>query len=1326
VVLDKNPFLGGNSTKATSGINGALTKTQIKLGVPDSAETFYDDTAKSARDLIMPDLVKVLTGESASAVEWLKDRFNLDLSLVSRLGGHSFPRTHRGKEKFPGMTITYALMEKLEDLCQSEPNRARILKKARATRLIQGDKGEIVGVEYEMDGKVNQEFGPVILATGGYAADFTQDGFLKQFRPEYYDLPTTNGDHCTGDGIKMVKAIGGKNINMKQVQVHPTGLVDPKEPDAKVKFLAAEALRGVGGLLLDREGHRFVNELGHRDYVTGLMWKTNKPPYRLVLNKAAGKEIEWHVKHYIGRGLMKHFPNAEALAKEMGIPVKVLEETFREYNEIAKKKSDPHGKLYFQNCPINSNEEFFVSIVTPVLHYTMGGLNISDTAQVKSDSGAIPGLFAAGEVAGGVHGANRLGGSSLLGCVVFGRVAGDSASHYLLSSLVDPSTQQTTTKRVSSIAQHLSAPQISTSSSDLKLGATISQNDVQTRVEVEPHSNRFTMEISWGKDGNVSYAGPSTPSNVISSPNASTPSTSSSSTQPSSTPTPVDRNTEYTLEEVAKHNKEDDCWVVVNGTVLDVTRFLPDHPGGKKAILLYAGRDATEEFNMIHKPDVIEKYAPYTIIGKLKGSSSAKPASSSNGNPAVQLTPSNQESWNSGGTADILPNERKKATFDVVKLTNILDGGPEKTKRRHFILSPNVGMDVSDKHNWDVKKQLKEHVNHFMKVHEAFWDTFVPTREEVGWMMEYSMFSGSLMNHYGLFLPTIEMHASEEQRKWWSVRARSMKMIGCYAQTELGHGSNVRGLQTIAVYDKQSQQFVLNTPTLQSMKWWPGTLGKVATHALVYAQLIIDSKEYGVHSFMVQLRDENHKPLPGIELGDLGPKLGDHANDTGFMRMKDVRIPREALLARYQQVTPSGEYIKSEGKKKNAKLHYSTMIFTRGAMVKGAGGYLARAVTIATRYSCVRHQGFLEHKKSTTYKAAERPIIDYQMQRYRVFRQLAKTYAIKFTGTWMSQQFQGIEGKDRGLANIEALPEIAATSGGLKSLCTYLAWEGIEDLRKCCGGNGYLMSSGVAPLAANYVWQSTAEGDYILLMLHTSQFLLKTLSKAMEGKPLSGPVSYLAPLKDGFDPLTSKLPEGKGPEDYCNLKFLLKLFQACALHSVASVGQQFQQKVMELDGKFEEAFNSCAIELVNAVRSHCINFMLTNFVQAVEAIQDRPIREALTDLCALFACSNIVDDPQWTGLINAPQMRFVKIALDKLLNAVRPNAIALVDAFEIPDRVLQSAIGRYDGNVYEALYETALRSTLNQSDPFDGYEEYLRPHLDLEFLKQGNKVPSKM
>jgi flavocytochrome c len=630
LLIDKNGFLGGNSTKATSGINGALTRTQVKLKIADSAEKFYEDSALSARDLIRPELVKVLTFNSGPAVDWLQERFGLDLSLVSRLGGHSFPRTHRGKEKFPGMTITYALMEKLEDIAQHEPHKVSILKKAKVTKLVQDSQGAVIGVEYESAGQVGTAHGPVILATGGYAADFADDGLIKQYRPDLMHLPTTNGEWSTGDGIKMVRQIGGNAVDLEKVQVHPTGLVDPNEPDAKVKFLAAEALRGVGGLLLDNKAQRFCDELGHRDYVTGKMWERKAGPYRLVLNSAGGKEIEWHCKHYMGRNLMKHFKNGHELAKDMKLSVNVLEETFKNYNAAAKAEKDQFGKKYYQNAPFDINDEFWVAIVTPVVHYCMGGVEINGEGSIKGPRGPIPGLFAAGELGGGVHGANRLGGSSLLGCVVYGRVSGDSAAKYLLSQVATGS---------------LAAAGRRSNALNGQITTTISQKGVETSVSIDPKSKKISFEVSWDESSTV-------PSGADTSPTASPVHTAPVTPAQVKAATKVDRNKEYTVEDVAKHNKENDCWVIVNGQVLDVTDFLGDHPGGKKAILIYAGRDATEEFNMLHKADVVEKYAPNSIIGVLKGAKKG-----------AQAAHASAQSWTSGGTSDALPAERAKATL---------------------------------------------------------------------------------------------------------------------------------------------------------------------------------------------------------------------------------------------------------------------------------------------------------------------------------------------------------------------------------------------------------------------------------------------------------------------------------------------------------------------------------------------------------------------------------------------------------------------------------------------------------------------------------------
>ncbi|KAL4916648.1 FAD binding domain-containing protein [Aspergillus aurantiobrunneus] len=592
LVLDKQAFFGGNSTKATSGINGALTRTQVDLGIQDSVKQFYDDTLKSARDKARPDLIKVLTYKSAAAVEWLQDVFNLDLTLVSRLGGHSQPRTHRGHDaKFPGMAITYALMQRLEELAESEPERVQIIKKARVTG-VNKEGNTVTGVTFETDGQSKSAEGVVVLATGGYAADFGDSSLLKQHRPDTYGLSSTNGTHATGDGQKILMSIGANGIDMDKVQVHPTGLVDPKDPTAKFKFLAAEALRGEGGLLLNSDGQRFSDELGHRDYVSGQMWKEKekgKWPIRLVLNSKASKVLDFHTRHYSGRGLMKKMSGKE-LAKEIGCSEAALQKTFDDYNAIAEgKKKDPWNKRFFHNLPFNVNDDFHVAVMEPVLHFTMGGIEINEHAEVlNSEHKPFDGLYACGELAGGVHGANRLGGSSLLGCVVYGRVAGDSASQYLFKKLISGGA----------------------SSAQQRLG--------QISLHIDP-ATPGKISVEWnGASGAQASTGTAPAASTAALPaNADAPAeTSKPTTKPAKFTIP---ETEYSMEEVAKHNTKEDMWIVVKGIILDVTNWLDEHPGGANALFNFMGRDASEEFEMLHDDEVIPKYAPHIVIGRVKG-----------------------------------------------------------------------------------------------------------------------------------------------------------------------------------------------------------------------------------------------------------------------------------------------------------------------------------------------------------------------------------------------------------------------------------------------------------------------------------------------------------------------------------------------------------------------------------------------------------------------------------------------------------------------------------------------------------------------------------
>ncbi|OMH83381.1 Fumarate reductase 2 [Zancudomyces culisetae] len=504
-IIDKEARLGGNSSKASSGINGVNTKTQKEVGVTnDSVELFVSDTLKSGKGLSKEELVKKLVTDSTEAVTWLQNCFNLDLNVLAQLGGHSAKRTHRrpdlpdGRPQPVGWGITSTLSNWLAEESKKSNGRLVLHLGAKAKSLIANPSGRVVGVEVEESQGGDQKKivgGAVILATGGFCGEGLNSVLLKKYAPRHYGLPTTNGAFATGDGIFLGQAVGAGLVDMEQVQVHPTGFVSMKDPTNNTKFLAAEALRGEGGILLNKMGQRFINELATRDAVTDAIFKncsdektravvegvrkaeeSGKKAYQagafLVLSESAAARFgAGSLGFYAKMGLMNKAESFNALASAIGADERVLAGEFLRYDAAFHGiTSEKYGKTVFPSPMLKVSAEnknklvelfsahessssteiedeaiklasgdkstFYWGIITPSLHYTMGGLLFNSNTQVlKEDGSPISGLYAAGEVTGGLHGANRLGGNSLLECVVYGSEAGKQAAVFSKSKI---------------------------------------------------------------------------------------------------------------------------------------------------------------------------------------------------------------------------------------------------------------------------------------------------------------------------------------------------------------------------------------------------------------------------------------------------------------------------------------------------------------------------------------------------------------------------------------------------------------------------------------------------------------------------------------------------------------------------------------------------------------------------------------------------------------------------------------------------------------------------------------------------------------------------
>lgn len=448
LLLEKEKRLGGNSVKAWAGYNASCTSTQAEQGIEDSNALYAQDTAYSAfKTFKVPpsEMHNRLAERSGPGHAWLKG-YGIELPILSQNGGHSSKRTHRSERGGAGSYITNSLLSKFKKFAKADPTKASLRKRTRVSSLIK-ENGRVVGVEIEnLDKKLKVASTGrimckgVVFATGGFAGSMHRKGqtsLMNKIRPDIANLPTSNPPSATGDGIEIGEEAGAASVDMFYVQVHPTGFIHPDKPreEQHELVLATEALRGHGGLLINQLGRRFVNECGHRDWVSEAEMKSQKyGDIYIFMNSGVAKDA-WvpFTQQYAYLGLIKKYPSGQAACAKHNIPYEEFCESLRFYNQCATRGWSPDGKDRFDNAPFDPTDEYYVGIVTPLLHYTMGGLKITPDAEVQEEDGTIiPGLFAGGECAGGVHNKNRLAGNSLVDCVVYGRTAGGSAAKYAL------------------------------------------------------------------------------------------------------------------------------------------------------------------------------------------------------------------------------------------------------------------------------------------------------------------------------------------------------------------------------------------------------------------------------------------------------------------------------------------------------------------------------------------------------------------------------------------------------------------------------------------------------------------------------------------------------------------------------------------------------------------------------------------------------------------------------------------------------------------------------------------------------------------------------
>ena len=427
LLLEKMPYVGGNTTKATGGMNAAETHYQAEQGITDSVEQFVEDTMKGGHNINNPDLVRTLAEKSADAINWL-DEIGAPLPKVSFSGGATNARIHAPADgSGVGGYLVNCFSETMEKLG------IEVLLETKANEIIMVD-GAAAGVKAESpDKELTINAKAVILTTGGFGAN---EEMYCTYRPDLRGTVTTNGPGATGDGIVMAQAVGADLVDIDQIQLHPT-------VEQATSMLITEGVRGDGAILVNQSGVRFVNELQTRDVVSAAELE-QEGQYAYVIFDQNLREGLKATEKYIKNGIVTEGETIEALAEKLGIDPAVLAKTLADWNDaVAAGEDKEFGRTTGMEHDL-SKAPYYAIKVAPGIHHTMGGVKINTNTQVIDTNGnVIPGLFAAGEVTGGVHGGNRIGGNAVADIVVYGRIAGANACLYADGEPITAQTEAT-------------------------------------------------------------------------------------------------------------------------------------------------------------------------------------------------------------------------------------------------------------------------------------------------------------------------------------------------------------------------------------------------------------------------------------------------------------------------------------------------------------------------------------------------------------------------------------------------------------------------------------------------------------------------------------------------------------------------------------------------------------------------------------------------------------------------------------------------------------------------------------------------------------------
>ena len=565
--------------------------------------------------------------------------------------------------------------------------------------------------------------------------------------------------------------------------------------------------------------------------------------------------------------------------------------------------------------------------------------------------------------------------------------------------------------------------------------------------------------------------------------------------------------------------------------------------------------------------------------------------------------------------------------------------------------------------------------------------------------------------HLGLFSNAVRSGATSGQFAYWMSKGmlNLRNFFGCFGMTELAHGSNVAGLETTATLDENTDEFVIHTPNLGATKWWIGGAAHSATHCAVFAQLIVKGKRYGTKTFVVPLRDpQTFKCLPGVNIGDIGKKMGRDGIDNGYIQFTYVRIPRAFMLMRYSQVTRDGQVFEPPLQ----QLTYGALLQGRTLMMNDSGNIAKKALTISVRYAAVRRQF-----KSDPKNEYETQLLDYPIHQRRLMPLLAQAVAFGFTSQELirmlavtNQALDALEPGDPKLEEtMELLKSTHATSSGLKAFCTWATLQTIETCRQACGGHGYSSYTGLAPLYNDFAVHCTWEGDNTILALQSGRALISAYLEAKAGKPQGDALKYLNNLDEVLKAKCSS------NEELNTFDGIENGFNTATAHFVKLAAEEYENLIKSGVTR-EQAFEQCSQIRFVAASIHTSLFVFRQFRHAVEHQKDEGdgVKQTLGTLALFYGLWQIEEKGALflrSGWLSPDQFDFLSKRVTELCAETRKFAIPLIDSFTYSDHIINSPLGRYDGNVYKEYFSMVQRNN-PQLKPHPYFERLIKPLLN--------------